>query len=415
MTLMINLKLGSGTRLALLTILVITSICNVSFAQSKSTAFPNDWFFTGDGGQRDASLKDLEGKPAPNLNIEKWIGEKVSLKESKGKVVVVDFWATWCGPCRRSIPENVEMVNKYKEKGFVFVGVHDANSGWDEAPEVIKSSKINYPVGLDVKGGDSAKAFGVRFLPTYVAIDKRGIVRAAGLLPNRVEDVVKVLLEEAGPSDADVRDREFGNEFFVGGFKRPKSLSDMEGKTLDSLPGLSERLAGRTTENDWLGSAVKPEDRSGKVLVLTFTSPHAIAMKELAAISKLNEGLAKDGVMVVGVCDARTSWDTMQKERDGKKISLPILRDIPKETGSGPSSKPVAGKPRGAIAEDLGVSLFPATIVIDQTGKIRAAGVRTDKLVAVVNKILGKPEKKPEELGKSDQPAKTDPSGDKQK
>ena len=94
---------------------------------ADASSLPDKWFFPG----RPDNLKGLEGKPPPSLNLGSWIGDPVDVVESKGKVVVIDFWATWCGPCMAAIPENVAIVDKYTPEGLVFIGVHDANAGWD--------------------------------------------------------------------------------------------------------------------------------------------------------------------------------------------------------------------------------------------------------------------------------------------
>lgn len=164
-----------------------------------ASEFPTSWFYSK-GGQRYADNLAVEGKPLPKLSLENWRGEPVDVN-NQGKVMVIDFWATWCGPCRRALPKNVEMAKKYKDQPFVLVGIHDARRGKDRIEQVVGTLNADYPMAVDVldsqsKSGRSAQACRLKYWPTYLVVDHKGIVRACGLQPSRVEDVVKRLLKE---------------------------------------------------------------------------------------------------------------------------------------------------------------------------------------------------------------------------
>jgi thiol-disulfide isomerase/thioredoxin len=80
--------------------------------------FPDSWTWDKDPKNREAHAA-LEGKPMPALDPSGWINGEVKAADMKGKVVVVDFYATWCGPCMAAIPHNNELLKKYKDKGLV--------------------------------------------------------------------------------------------------------------------------------------------------------------------------------------------------------------------------------------------------------------------------------------------------------
>ena len=124
--------------------------------------FSNDWFYYG--AKRPAKLRGMEGEPAPKLTLTDWIGQKQDLAKLKGQIIVVDFWATWCPPCRAAIPKNVALVNKYKSRGVVLIGVHDSRRGADKMAAMAKDKDINYPLAVD-NGGASTTAWKIGFWP----------------------------------------------------------------------------------------------------------------------------------------------------------------------------------------------------------------------------------------------------------
>ena len=96
------------------------------------------------------------------------------LKNSKGKVVIVDLWATWCPPCRKEIPGFINLYNKYNGKGVEIVGIAFDENGPESVPPFIKKMAINYPVYLD--GGDIAQAYDLMAYPTTIVYGKDGNV-----------------------------------------------------------------------------------------------------------------------------------------------------------------------------------------------------------------------------------------------
>jgi thiol-disulfide isomerase/thioredoxin len=159
--------------------------------------FPDNWTWDSKPDMR-AEHAALEGKPMPPLSLSHWINGEVKPADMKGKVVVVDFYATWCGPCMKAIPHNNEMLTKYKDKGLVIVGVCTSKNGQDVFESNAKEHKVAYPAARDTEL-KTQKAWGVRYYPTYAVVDRKGIVRAIGLQPDRVETVVEKLLAEKAP------------------------------------------------------------------------------------------------------------------------------------------------------------------------------------------------------------------------
>ena len=115
------------------------------------------------------------GQAAPDIELAAGAGAE-RLSKLKGKVVYVDFWASWCGPCRQSFPWMNEMQGKYGAKGLQIVGVNlDAKRA--DADQFLAQLPARFSVGFDAKG-DTAKQFGVKGMPTSVLIGPDGKVLA---------------------------------------------------------------------------------------------------------------------------------------------------------------------------------------------------------------------------------------------
>ncbi len=135
------------------------------------------------------------GNMAPEITLPDRDGKPVSLSSMRGKVVLIDFWASWCGPCRRDNPEVVRMYNRFKDKGFDIFGVsldRDAAS-WLAA---IEKDGLTWTHVSDLKYWQSAgaEAYGVKAIPHTVLIDREGKIIARKLRGKALEDKLEEIL-----------------------------------------------------------------------------------------------------------------------------------------------------------------------------------------------------------------------------
>ncbi|HEY6989656.1 MAG TPA: redoxin domain-containing protein [Bryobacteraceae bacterium] len=114
-------------------------------------------------------------KPAADFTLRDANGAAVKLSDYRGKVVLLNFWATWCGPCTLEIPWFIEFEQQYKTQGFAVVGVSMDEDGWNAIKPYVAAHKMNYRVLL---GDDSVSQLygGVESLPTTFLIDRKGRV-----------------------------------------------------------------------------------------------------------------------------------------------------------------------------------------------------------------------------------------------
>ena len=154
----------------------------------------------------DSTTGNPDRKPAPEFSLKDADGRTVRLSDYRGKVVVLDFWATWCGPCREEIPWFTQFERKNKDRGFAVLGVSMDDDGWTAVRPFLKDLSVNYRVML----GDDHTADmygGIEALPTTFLIDRDGRIAAThvGLAPKEdFEDAIENLLAYSGSGAAPI-------------------------------------------------------------------------------------------------------------------------------------------------------------------------------------------------------------------
>ena len=139
-----------------------------------------------------------ETKKMPNMTLEDLRGGKCELKTLEGKVIFLNFWATWCGPCKEEMPSMEQLYQQFKDKGFVFLAISVDYEGTKRVRDYIEKHRYGFPVLLDQKS-KTLDLFDVKQIPTTFIIDKQGRMLGKAVGPRNwnkpeVASLVNVLL-----------------------------------------------------------------------------------------------------------------------------------------------------------------------------------------------------------------------------
>lgn len=137
--------------------------------------------------------------PAPDFTLQSSTGENVRLAEQRGQVVMLNFWASWCGPCRKEMPLLDAMSKRYSSAGFVLYGVNVEEDNTD-AKKLLKELGVTFPALFDPESKASS-LYNVDAMPTTVVIDKKGEIRFVNRGykegdENKYRDQIRELIKE---------------------------------------------------------------------------------------------------------------------------------------------------------------------------------------------------------------------------
>lgn len=310
---------------------------------------------------RDASRQDLrknwdklEGKPAISLEpLSGWLqaDQGTNWEALRGKVVLIDYWATWCGPCRAAIPHLVRLYEEKHEKGLEVIGVH-SSSGFEKMADFVANNKLPYTFAED-RTSAIGKALGIRYIPSYFVVDKRGIMRVAGINRAKIDEVVEALLNEPyTPPKLDgkrAQKQAASGEHPVDSSAAPwppileKTLyaSDFRGEQAPTL-----------FVDEWLTD--KPK-REGKVLMVDFWATWCGPCRKL--IPEVNEYQKEfgDDLVVIGLSDEKA--DVVKAFAEKTKMDYALGVD-----------------PKGRTASKLGIKGIPHVMIVSSDGVVRWQG-----------------------------------------
>jgi len=126
-------------------------------------------------GASDDRWKALIGRPAPDFTLRDLDGKEMQLASLKGKFVLLDFWATWCGPCQEAMPKLDLLSKEFKDKDVMVLGI-DAGEDEETVRTFIKKNRYQFPILLSLPGDKTIENYSVRAYPSMVLIDRKGIV-----------------------------------------------------------------------------------------------------------------------------------------------------------------------------------------------------------------------------------------------
>ncbi|MFA6545024.1 MAG: TlpA disulfide reductase family protein [Limisphaerales bacterium] len=309
----------------------------------------------------------MVGKPSPPLKFKALDGREVDLEKLRGKVVLLDFWATWCPPCLEEIPHVRQAYERFNKEGFEIVGISfDADR--QRLEELVKREQIRWPQYFDGGGQDAApgKTFGVRHWPSMWLLDRNGVVRYISAGAGLDRKITALLKGNANPVTTARGIFEKKAALDQGGDEPAKPAVAVASVGPISPPGAPQDAAYL----QWLGKPFPPlkftaidgrqvdtDKLRGRVLLIDFWATWCPpCMAEIPNVKTVYERHNKQGFEIIGVSADESRADLERVVRE-KGMAWPQLFEG--RSGETPNLR------------RYGVQHFPSMWLVDRQGVIR--------------------------------------------
>lgn len=146
-------------------------------------------------GAQGGQVRTVDPEPVPDLTLETLDGESIALDEQDGRVLLINFWATWCAPCRKEIPDLNALYSDLESEGLTVIGIALDRKGAEVVRPFVQNNPVDYPIVVDTDGVTEVELGPIHGLPTTLVVDPKGQItrRVIGIFP---VDEMKPTLQE---------------------------------------------------------------------------------------------------------------------------------------------------------------------------------------------------------------------------
>ena len=187
------------TALSALSLVFLLVACGGGNDQQSSEASSS----SASSGPLPGKVRDVEPEPVPDLTLETLDGASIDLAKQDGRVLLVNFWATWCAPCREEIPDLKALHSDLEEDGLTVIGVALDRKGREVVDPFVDQHEINYPIVVDAEGTAEAELGPIPGLPTTILVAPDGQItkRVVGIFPtDEMRPTLQDMLDASGPA-----------------------------------------------------------------------------------------------------------------------------------------------------------------------------------------------------------------------
>ena len=319
-------------------------------------------------GASSTPVSELVGKPAPDFLVTDLKGEELTLEKYRGQVVLLDFWATWCGPCIREMPNVKRTYEKYKDQKFQIIGI-SLDRSQQPLEAFIEREGLAWVHYWD-KSQKITNQYGVRGIPSVFLIDGEGVIRKTNLRGHSLETAVAELVKENLAKPTDTRPQSIPATKLIKPSPTPQKT-----ESLESLKAKMNEWVGKPAP-DFLVTDLKGEELSlekfrGQVILLDFWATWCgPCLVEMPKVKKTYEKYKDQKFQIIGI------------SRDNSKT--PLEAYVEKEGLAWINYWDENGK----LTDLYKVIGFPTTFLIDGAGVIRKASLGGSDVETAVAELV---------------------------